>query len=457
MEILLRRNRNTIETRLEYVGNPAETQLYFYVFLCISVLFLSSIFLFCSSVHAEETLSWQDCVREASKNHPDLISAEEVIKENMAQKKITASTLYPQVSGTLNASTGRSDHGTSNTVGDTYSYGGNASQLIFDGGKTINNVRAAEENIKAAGEAYRFTSTDVRLRLRTAFINLLKAQQSVLISEEILKIRIQNLGLIMLRYKSGLEHKGALLTAEANVAEAKLGIASSKRDVIVAQRQLAKEMGKIETTSITVTAPFEVAESEGEKPDFGVLAKNNPSLKQLIAQANSAEFSVKSAYAQFWPTLSGTANAGKNDAHWPPKNDQWDLGLSLSFPIFEGGLRTAEVARAKATLAQLTAEETSTRDSIIYTLEQTWALLKDAIDNVVVQRDLLVATEERSKIAQAQYSIGFISFDNWTIIEDNLVSAKRSLLSAQADALLAEANWVKAKGETLEYESSPSY
>ena len=65
---------------------------------------------------------------------------------------------------------------------------------------------------------------------------------------------------------------------------------------------------------------------------------------------------------------------------------------------------------------------------------------------------VLLATLERSKIAQAQYSIGFINFDNWTIIEDNLVTAKRSYLFAQEAALLAEAKWIQAKGETIEYE-----
>ncbi|MFA6282169.1 MAG: TolC family protein [Candidatus Omnitrophota bacterium] len=419
-------------------------------FNCISTVFLF-LFCFCSSVYAEEALSWQDCVKEAAKNHPDLISAQEVIKETEASKKITASTLYPQVTGSIGASTARNDNGITNTVGDTYDYGVSGSQLIFDGTKTINNVRAASENIQAAKEAYKFTSVDIRLNLRTAFINLLKAQESLRISEDIYKIRTKNLGLIMLRYKSGLEHKGALLTAEANLASAKLGIVMSKRAAIVAQRQLAKEMGKIESTSVIASGDFNIKESMDEKPNLENLAKNNPSLRQLIAQVKSAEYGIKSAYAEFLPTLSGTAGAGKNDSHWPPESDEWNLGLSMSLPIFEGGLRSAQVDQAKATLAQLKANEESTRNNIIFTLEQALAGLKDSVDDVRVQGELLNATEERSKIAQAQYAIGFISFDNWTIIEDNLVSAKRSLLNAKAAALLAEASWVKAKGETLEY------
>ncbi|HQL41928.1 MAG TPA: TolC family protein, partial [Candidatus Omnitrophota bacterium] len=72
-------------------------------------------------------------------------------------------------------------------------------------------------------------------------------------------------------------------------------------------------------------------------------------------------------------------------------------------------------------------------------------------ERVGVEQKTLEASQERSKIAEAQYAIGFISFDNWIIIENDLVTAKKSYLQAQAAALLAEADWVLAKGETLEY------
>ncbi|MCG2758757.1 MAG: TolC family protein, partial [Desulfobacteraceae bacterium] len=120
--------------------------------------------------------------------------------------------------------------------------------------------------------------------------------------------------------------------------------------------------------------------------------------------------------------------------------------------IFEGGLRVAQVSGARALVNQLAENERSMRDGLILTLQQSWAALQDGLENVSVQDKVLIATQERSKIAQAQYSIGFVSFDNWTIIEDNLVKAKRVYLDAQASALLLEAKWVQAKGETLEYE-----
>jgi len=43
-----------------------------------------------------------------------------------------------------------------------------------------------------------------------------------------------------------------------------------------------------------------------------------------------------------------------------------------------------------------------------------------------------------------------VSFDTWIIIEDDLVKAKKSFLNVQAEALVADAYWVQAKGGTLE-------
>jgi len=414
--------------------------------------FILFLFLSFHPAAAEEILTWQDCIKEAAKNHPDLIAAEETVKQSEASKKITASTLYPQIDSNLNASTAKTAGATTSATADKYTYGVTGTQLVFDGTKTIQDVKAASENIKAAQQSFRYTSATVRYRLRSAFIDLLKTQEMLRITEEIYNIRRGNLELITLRYVSGLEHKGALLTAEASSAEAKYGISQTKRNIEVAQQELAKEMGRPRLTPVTVKGDFALKDTVQEKPDLQALAKNNPSLKQLLAQKKSADFSLKSAYANFSPTLSGQAGANRSDAHWLPQSDQWNLGLTLSMPIFEGGLRLAQVSQAQALLNQLRANERSTQDGLVLALQQTWAALQDAIDNVEVQRKSLIATEERSRIAQAQYSTGFITFDNWTIIEDNLVKAKRAFLDAQANALFAEADWIQTKGETLENE-----
>lgn len=413
----------------------------------ISIILLLFLSLFLNRALAQETLTWGDCLAEAKKNHPDLISAQESVKESEAKKKITGSALFPQIDSSLDLSSAR----TAGKTTDTYTYGATGTQLLFDARKTQENLKADSENIKAARENYRYASAQVRLYLRSAFINLLKAQELIYVAQDIVKIRRGSLILITLRYESGLEHKGALLTAEANVAEANFEFSRAKRDVELAQRQLTKEMGRNEFIAMSVAGDFTVQDSAKDKPDFQALLKSNPSLLGARAKTSAAAFSVKSAYSDFAPQVSGKAGANKTDSLWPPEGEQWNAGLSVTLPIFEGGLRVAQVSQAQSVYKQAEADERSIRDAAIVSLEQTWVALQDALETVEVQGKTLEATEERSKIAEAQYSTGFINFDNWIIIQNDLVNAKKSFLNARSNALLAEANWILSKGETLEY------
>jgi TolC family type I secretion outer membrane protein len=416
------------------------------------ILFFLGAFLRAAGAQEQEALTWGDCLAEARQNNPDLISAVESVKEKKADKGITASGLYPQISADMAGSTAKTSTATTSATADSYSYGLSGSQLIFDGLSALNDIKAASENVKAAQENYRYTSSTVRYGLRSAFISLLKAQELIHVAGDIVKIRRDNLELITLRYQSGLEHKGALLTAGANIAEANFELAQAKRDVELTQRKLSSGMGRKEFKPVSVKGDFNLREPAGQEPNFENLAMAHPSVLKAAAMKNSALFGVRSAYGDFTPQLSGSAAANKKSAKWPPEHEQWSLGLTLSVPIFEGGLKSAQLFKAQAVYNQAQEDERGTRDTVITGLEEAWVNLQDSVEKIQVRQKSLEATEQRSIIAEAQYSTGFITFDNWIIIENDLVEAKKAYLQAQADALLSEAGWVQAKGETLEYE-----
>lgn len=411
------------------------------------ILLLAACFL--KNLRAEESLTWQDCVKEAARNHPDLISAQESVKQSESDKKISASALLPQIDSNAGASQAKS--ASADKAAKSFSYGLAGTQLLFNGAKSVNKINSASENIKAAQYNYKFISSEVRLRLRAAFINVLKQQELLNITQEIYNIRRNNFELITLRYESGMEHKGALLTAEANLAQAEFEIAQAKRALEAAQRQLLKEMGRAQFFPLSVEGNFEISGVILEQPDFEAIAQKNPSLGKFIARKNAASFNIKSARADFYPEFSVKAGASKSGAKFLPRDEQWNAGLTLTFPIFEGGLRLAELAKTKSLFYQAEADEHSAKNSVIAALGQTWAEFLGAVDAIGVQKKFLAAAEERARIAEAQYSLGLIQFDDWTIIEDGLVRAKKTFLDIQANVLLAEANWVQAKGDTLEY------
>src|SRR5207244_4286024 len=154
--------------------------------------------------------------------------------------------------------------------------GVSGSQLLFDGFKTFNNVKASQENIKASQRSFQFVSSQVRLRLRTAFINLLKAQGLIQLTEDIYDMRKHSLDLITKYYNSGVENRGSLLTAQAHLAEAHFEINQARRGLEVAQRNLLKEIGARSIEIVQAQGDFDISANYQQKPDFEVLVDKNP-------------------------------------------------------------------------------------------------------------------------------------------------------------------------------------
>jgi outer membrane protein TolC len=348
-------------------------------FLLIIVV-LTGVF---SVAHAEEPMSWRDCLRESAQNHPDLIAIQEKVIQSQADKRIYSSGIFPQLNATLNASTINSSlTGSSSDFG----YGVSGTLLVFDGLQNINNIHAASENIKAVEENFKFTSASVRFELRQAFVNLLKAQELINLTQAIYQLRKSNLELISLRYESGTEHKGALLAAKANLSQAIFEINAAKRGLTTAQRKLSKELGRAQFLALVVQGDFEIDENFNTNPDYEKVAEKDPSLLQITAQKNAAGFAVLTSKGYFLPDVVLNAGAAKSDDHWLPQENDTSVGIKVSLPIFSGGANVARLSKARSVYRQLEQTERSQRDAVIYGLEKSWSDFADAFEAVNVQK-----------------------------------------------------------------------
>jgi outer membrane protein TolC len=402
----------------------------------------------CLAASQTETLDWKQCLDEAAAHHPDLQSAAQSVLQAQAQRDIIKGGLLPTVSASAGGE--RSGSNIAAPFG-SWSYGVNATQLLFDGSKTSSLVNAAGENIKASRYSRDEVSASTRFALRTAFVQLMTAQRQVALAAEIAEKRRQNLRLIGLLYKSGTENIGSQSKANADLASAEYEVAQAKRALELAQVVLSTQLGRESFGQLRVSGQFIASENTRGLPDFDRIVHENPAYLNLISQKESSRYSLQAARSAFMPQVSVSSGVGNSSfSSFPPDRTAWQVGVNVAVPIYEGGSGKAGVAKARAVLNQLSYDEKSAYFSLMRSLEQAWKNFLDASQSVSVQKKFLEAASERSRIADAQYSSGLVSFNEWTIIEDNLVNAKKSYLNAQSNLLITEANWVQAKGGTIE-------
>ncbi|NTV03004.1 MAG: TolC family protein [Chlorobiaceae bacterium] len=414
-----------------------------------------------SRLFAAEVLTWEQCVQEASLNHPDLRSASEAVRQAEAQRAVDYGGLLPSLSvstggnrsGNLSGPAGAqsSFSGASVSRDGSWTMVASASQLLYDGGRTRNTVDSRSETVKAMHNAADVISASTRNSLRNAFAQLLTAQQQVRLAGEIADIRRHSLRLIGLLYKSGSENSGSLSKARADLAAAEFEVSQAKRGLETSQAVLCTQLGRRTLSPVAVTGSFDASEPPKGMPEFDRLVREHPSYRQYSSQKEASRYSLMAARSAFVPKVSLSSSVGNNSfASLPPDRVDWQVGVNVAVPIYQGGSGRATVSMARAAYNKSAADEQSIYFSIMRTLEQAWKGFRDAAANVDVQKQYLDAASERARIAEAQYSAGLVSFNEWTIIEDNLVTAKKSYLAARSTLLTTEAAWVQAKGGTIE-------
>ncbi|MBP9853766.1 MAG: TolC family protein [Candidatus Omnitrophica bacterium] len=397
-------------------------------------------------VAAEEPLKWQDIVDRTLEHQPLLKGAALRIDEARQDEKISKSELFPNVSG---SSSYRRSKSSDNDWSDAYNHELSGSILLFDGLKTPYAIKAAHKRIDEQQFAYEVDSSDALLNIRTAFVELMEAQQLIKLSQKIHERKKQNLELVQLRYEGGKEHRGAYMTASAELSEAAFDVREAERQLTLSRRTLLISMGFEEMQPIEVTGTFVMSETYLEKPDLNAVLDQIPFLKQLAAAREASLYNSKSTRGDLWPTVSATSSLGRSGERFSGEDNDLSLGVSISVPIFEGGRNSANIRKSHISFLRAEVTEQSGRQQLLLALEDSWKTLIDAIETVDIRKEFLEATDERAKIAAAQYGTGLIDFDDWIIIENNLVSAQRNFLFAQTSMLTAEAGWIHSLGGTL--------
>lgn len=392
-------------------------------------------------------LTWEDCVRLAIHENPDLQSSREAVINSDAVRMGAYSALYPQIS--LSFGDTRSYVGANlyspYVYSSSYSEQVSLTQQIFNGFATKGNIDQARAQLNLAFANLNGEKATVSFNLKLSFAQLLYAQKLIKIDGDIVDIRQSNARLVKLLYEGGSEDKGDMQLSQANLDQALYNLDQAVRTRDLSGIQLGVYIGKD-------LPPPVLAEGELQTdvlpvmPDFNRLAVLTPSYFEHRAQVDAAAAGITIANSGWYPTINANADAYRSDSQFPLKNHGWAAGFSVSYPLFQGGATYFDVKAASASLRQALDNLRSGTNDAALTLAQMFKNMVDQEDNVRIQQELLDATALRYKIAEADYRNGLMSFQDFNTITDDYVSQQQTLLSAQLSAVVAEASWEEARG-----------
>lgn len=400
---------------------------------------------------SDTTLEWVSVVEEALQKNPDILQAKRNIDSSARSRDIAFGDYLPEVSGELNRSTTRAS--TNTPARDAFSVDIVGSQSLFNGFTTTGNFISAKKDLEAARWAYQDTSALVRLRLRSAYVELLRLKRLLEVSQRIANRRKQNADLIELRYQAGREHLGSALRAKAIAEQSAFEVRQTIRRMESQSLRLGREMGGDFEWAAQVKGNLELMVPAIEKanPDYSSLAEQTPQVINAVKIAESYKAEVLSAQGALWPQVDANATYGyEGTKATADLRDAAFLGLRISLPFFNGGQNIAAIRKARSDYKAALEFARSTRDEILTQLSEAWAQYVDAVEQVEVRQHFLEAARKRSEIVRSEYTTGLVNFQDFDIAEQDLSDSETRYVQSLSDVLIQKATWERLIGLTLE-------
>ncbi|OQA92493.1 MAG: Outer membrane efflux protein BepC precursor [Elusimicrobia bacterium ADurb.Bin231] len=389
-------------------------------------------------------LQWTDILAAAKQNNSTLIKTKKSLEIANNNYYAAISNFLPQI--TASASAGRSGSDSSSASND-YSYGISGRLSLFSGFSDYSVLKIKNIELKIAKTEYDRVLSDMIYNLKRYFDDLLWAQEMVRLSEQILNRRIENYNLVSLKYEAGREDKGSLLRLDADKYQAETDLFQARRRVLSSSAQLSKEIGKNDFTVLIVTGSLTVEKNSAlietdyvkrKELFFGRLLNEIPEYINAEYSLKKAVLSVKSAKSEFYPSLTLSAGDSKRGDHWAPSNNSWNIGLSLSYPLFAGGKNKRNVNTAGLN-REIAEESLREMRSMLFVKYETAANdLSNSLENLKVREKYLFASEEQSRVTTTKYINGLATYQDWYSVENDLINAQKSLLNAHKEYLLSE-------------------
>ena len=252
------------------------------------------------------------------------------------------------------------------------------------------------------------------------------------------------------QYRAGISGRDA-------VAQAQTQLKTTQADLVDLIWQRAQFENAIAVLTGQAPAEFSIAETQNipNLPQIPLslpsqLLERRPDIASAERSVIAANANIGVAKAAYYPDLTLSMSGGyssstsKNLLTIP--NRFWSVGPKLDLPIFDGGIRSAEVDRTEAVYDQTVAKYRQTVLDGFREVENYLVQLKVYEDEAAVRQEALDAARDSLRLTQNQYKAGLIAYIDVVVVQATALSNERTVLNILQNRLIASVQLIAALG-----------
>ncbi len=374
-------------------------------------------------------LGIKDAFKMAIESHESLKIANEALSQSQSTIDKATSAMLP----TITAEGGFTRYDKSESSGsfvtqpdDSTKIELKISQSLYSGGKEWSARRQASLGLLKTRQAYEEARQEVVLNVARAFYGALKTEKEMDIKKAALLRAEERKKVADARFRAGVATRSAVLRAEAEAAGASAALIKATSAVKDAKNALKRLIGV--DADVGLNEPDEEYSVPAEVEGFIKTALSNRK-DFLESQIDLDIYSegVRYAWGGFLPTLKidgvySLRSQNPETAFF--QEDSASATLTLSYPIFEGGLRRAELQEARSKLREAELKKVQLQRDIEVEVRQ-------AFNNVDAFRAALESYKRQFSFAEEDYKMVFEQFKQGISTTVDVIDSDSSLISAQ--------------------------
>jgi outer membrane protein TolC len=237
---------------------------------------------------------------------------------------------------------------------------------LYSGGKLVAGEALAAHNREASVQALRAGGQDLLFNVAATYTKVLHFRQLGKVLDARIKAMQQEEKDIALRIREGRAARLELIRLQTQLSQARydrVSVAQGEKDALSLLAALLGEGGPPPTLVELGTAAPVLPVSAEEAIRHAL--KQHPDLLRLDAVSRAAEQKTAIARGDLLPQINLVAKAQESTGSDWEGYDDWQMGVQLSLPVFDGGSRKRRVEQAGLEQRQNALQQEDARNRIV--------------------------------------------------------------------------------------------